>query len=275
MPHVSIIIPTYNREAFIRQAILSIITQSYRDFELIVIDDGSTDTTSAIIKSINDSRIVLLNTKHSGVSHARNRGIEKARGTWIAFLDSDDYWLPKKLATQIDFHLKNEDILISQTDEIWIRGGKRVNKMKKHTKVGGMIYEESLPLCLITPSSVMIHKNIFADVGIFDETLPACEDYDLWLRITHKYPVGLIDKELIVKHGGHKDQLSRSIPTLDKYRIYAMKKMLGSGTLTERQRSATIKEIENKARIYAHGCLKNGKEKEGEEYFALIDALHK
>jgi glycosyltransferase involved in cell wall biosynthesis len=275
MAHISIIIPTYNRSDFVQKAVESVYRQTYQDFTLIIVDDGSTDTTHTSLAAVLKKDAHYIYQDHAGVSAARNTGIRASDAEWLAFLDSDDYWLPQKLAQQVAFHRHNPEYLISQTYERWIRHGKRVNQMKKHTKFAGMIYEKCLPLCLITPSSVMIHRSVFDDVGLFDETLPACEDYDLWLRVAYKYQIGLIEKELIVKHGGHSDQLSRSIPTLDKYRIHALRNILASGVLTSQQQKATIKELIQKCRVYGNGCIKRGKNAEGQTYLALIDELRR
>ncbi|MFH1384599.1 MAG: glycosyltransferase family A protein [Candidatus Omnitrophota bacterium] len=267
---VSVIIPTFNRDQFLPKAIESVLGQTYADFELIIIDDGSTDKTRSTVTDFDDDRIAYSCQENKGVSAARNRGIEKAHSGLICFLDSDDYWLPKKLEKQSAFMEKHPNLLLSQTEEIWIRHGHRVNAMKKHMKYAGMIYEKCLPLCLVTPSSVMIRKGLFKDVGLFDEGLLACEDYDLWLRVASQFEIGLIKENLIVKHGGHADQLSRRIPHLDQFRIQALEKILKSNLLTEDQRRATIRELKHKCRIYGNGCMKRGKVAEGEKYRALI-----
>jgi len=188
MPLVSVIIPTYNRALYLKEAIDSVLSQDFCDFELIVVDDGSTDATSDIIDSYNGAFRYICQ-RHRGVSAARNTGISHAKGTFVAFLDSDDLWLPKKLSAQVDFFREHPEALICQTEEIWIRNGTRVNSKKRHKKYSGDIFEKALPLCIVSPSAVMIKKNLFDLVGLFDESLPVCEDYDLWLRISARYPV--------------------------------------------------------------------------------------
>ena len=269
MPQVSVIIPTYNREALLSDAITSVLKQTYTGFELIIIDDGSNDKTRDVVEAFTDKRLTYYYQDNKGVSAARNWGIHNARSDLICFLDSDDYWLPQKLAVQITFIKQHPSILINQTDEIWIRRGKRVNPLKKHTKYAGMIYEKCLPLCLITPSSVMIKRELFNEVGLFDEKLSACEDYDLWLRITYRYSVGLTRKKLIVKRGGHENQLSRTIPSLDRFRIQALLNIVESNALSSTQRTATIKELKKKCTIYGNGCIKRGKSTEGNSYLSL------
>jgi len=268
-PQVSVIIPTYNRGWILKEAIDSVLAQDYKDLELIVVDDGSTDNTFEILASYgNDIKVLFQENK--GVSAARNRGITEASGQLIAFLDSDDLWLPRKLSTQIDFFNQMPDALICQTEEIWVRNGIRVNPKKRHKKPSGMIFEPSLELCLVSPSAVMIRRSLFDRVGEFDITLPACEDYDLWLRISCRFPVYLIDTPLIIKRGGHDDQLS-SMKGLDKFRIKAIEKVINSGRLTEDQYRAAVKALKEKCKIYSDGCRKRRREEEALYYAKLAD----
>ena len=270
-PLVSVIIPTYNRCSSIGRAIESVLSQSYMHREIIVVDDGSTDGTMGLLETFGD-RIRVLHQNNRGVSAARNSGIRAAGGVFIALLDSDDSWMPEKLEQQVGFFRTNPQAMICQTEEIWIRNGKRINPKRKHQKFSGMIFEKTLPLCLVSPSAVMIRRSLFDEVGFFDESLPACEDYDLWLRITWKYPVHLIDTPLIVKHGGHPDQLS-SMPELDKYRIQSLAKILRQGCLSETQHNAALAMLGEKCRVYAGGCLKRGKTEEAAYYQKLPETV--
>jgi glycosyltransferase involved in cell wall biosynthesis len=266
-PLISVIIPTYNRGWIIKEAIDSVLAQEYINYELIVVDDGSTDDTHDILNSY-QKNFLVLRQNNKGVSAARNRGFAAASGRFIAFLDSDDIWLPQKLSQQVDFFQSNPDALICQTEEIWIRNNVRVNPKKRHKKPSGMIFEPSLSLCLVSPSAVMIKKNLFEEVGLFDETLPACEDYDLWLRVSCRHPVHLIDTPLIIKRGGHEDQLSAS-PGLDKFRIKAIKKVIESGLLSAAQYQTAVETLKEKCDIYASGCRKRGRMDEAAYYEAL------
>ena len=268
-PLVSVIIPTYNRGWVLREAIDSVLAQDYKNYELIVVDDGSTDDTREILAAYRRD-IIVLRQANKGVSAARNRGIAQARGQLVAFLDSDDTWLPRKLSRQIDFFNLHPDAAINQTEEIWIRNNVRVNPKDRHRKPSGMIFERSLELCLVSPSAVMIKKTLFDAVGVFDEDLPACEDYDLWLRIGCRFPVYLIDTPLIVKRGGHEDQLSKA-PGLDRFRIQALNKIIESGQLTEPQHRAAVHTLQNKCAIYAGGCRKRGRVAEAASYDALAE----
>lgn len=277
-PAVSVIIPTHNRRALLERAVRSVSNQTFSDFELIVVDDGSTDGTRTSFKKIvrayshtplQNHPIQIIRQKHRGVSAARNAGIRAARGKFIAFLDSDDEWLPEKLERQVLFFLENPRALICQTEEIWIRNGRRVNSMEKHKKCSGRIFKQCLPLCIVSPSAVMMKKELFEKVGHFDESFPACEDYDLWLRVSARFPIYLIDEPLIVKYGGHADQLSRKTPWLDRYRIRALEKMLRSRALSRIQFRWVLEELERKCRIYGRGCLKHGKKSEGKKILNL------
>ncbi len=267
-PLISIIIPTYNRAAWLREAIDSVLSQSARMFELIIVDDGSTDQTREFITEYGDQVHYLYQT-NQGVSSARNLGIHSSHGKYIALLDSDDLWLPDKLARQIAIMEQQPDVQVCHTEEIWIRRGVRVNPKKKHQKYGGYIFPYCLPLCVISPSSVMMRRSLFDEVGYFDETLPACEDYDLWLRITKTYPVYFIETPLIMKRGGHNDQLSQKYWGIDRFRIQALEKLLRSGELTPEQYQQTLQELQRKCEIMAAGCAKRQKMQESEYYRQL------
>ena len=264
MSLISVVIPTYNRSAFLKEVIESVLKQTYQSFELIVVDDGSTDDTAGVLSRYAD-KISSLSMNHGGPSAARNHGIQAARGDYIAFLDSDDLWLPGKLAAQMSFFHANPEARICQTEEIWMRNGIRVNPRQKHKKHSGWIFDKCLPLCVVSPSAVMIHRSVFKQVGLFDETFPACEDYDLWLRIAPLYPIYLIDKPFIIKRGGHGDQQSKNVSSLDLYRIRALCKILNSGFLTSAQHDLALAELKKKCRIYATGCFKRGRKEEGEK----------
>ncbi len=272
---VSVIIPSYNRAWTLKEAVESVLSQDVGDFELIVVDDGSTDDTPSLLRSYPQALVVAQ--KRRGVSAARNAGIRHASGQYIAFLDSDDLWLPEKLSTQMAFMKRHPEALICQTEEIWIRDGVRVNPKARHKKPSGMIFERSVELCLVSPSAVMMARRLLDDVGMFDETMPACEDYDLWLRISCRFPVHLISSPLVIKRGGHEDQLSRA-PGLDRFRIYALQKILENppgGGLTRKQRKAAIHALSKKCAIYAEGCVKRGRQKEAAKYLRLKQRYEK
>jgi glycosyltransferase involved in cell wall biosynthesis len=267
-PKVSVIIPTFNRGWIIREAIDSVLLQNYPHVELIVVDDGSSDNTAAILSSYGE-QLQTIRQPNQGVSAARNSGIRSASGDFIAFLDSDDTWLKQKISTQLLFFKKNPEALICQTEEIWIRNGRRVNKKKIHQKPSGDIFEPSLNLCLVSPSAVMMRRAFFDQAGLFDETLPACEDYDLWLRASAFLPIYLIETPLTVKRGGHPDQLSKAWG-LDIHRIQSLKKIIDGGRLSPDQQGLAISVMKKKAEIFVNGCLKRGKVKEAEKVAAMV-----
>ena len=266
MPTVSVIIPTYNRAWVLKGAIDSVLAQDFHDYEIVVVDDGSNDNTSEILESY--QQICVVRQDHRGVSAARNAGIARAAGRLITFLDSDDSWLHGKLAAQVAFFSTHPDAMICQTEEIWIRNGIRVNPKKRHKKYSGMIFERCLELCIVSPSAVMMKRCLFDKIGGFDETLPVCEDYDLWLRVACRFPIYLIDAPLVIKGGGHPDQLSRR-HCMDRFRIHALKKILESELVSSRQYSAADAALKKKCAIYAAGCLKRGRVKEANHYIRL------
>ncbi len=271
MPRVSVIIPTYNRRDFAREAIASVCAQTYRDFELIVVDDGSTDGTARVVEECRQGRadsIQYIFQTNQGVSAARNHGVFRSSGELLAFLDSDDVWQPEKLATQIAFFNAQPTAQICQTQEVWLRRGLRVNPRNKHRKSGGDIFLRSLELCLVSPSAVMMQRTLFERMGGFDEQLPACEDYDLWLRIAARLPVDLIALPLVIKRGGHADQLSHQFWGMDRFRVIALRKLLDSGVLSDEQRLATIRMLHKKCRILAQGAIKRGQS--AKLYLSLI-----
>ncbi len=269
IPLVSVIIPTYNRWPMVGEAINSVLAQSYRGFELVVVDDGSEDGTAERILTKYGSRIRLFSQPRRGVAAARNLGVGRSTGKYLAFLDSDDLWRPKKLEAQVAFMESHSEAAICQTEEIWIRNGVRVNPKKKHRKPSGDIFRASLDLCLVSPSAVMIARELFDRLGGFDESFPVCEDYDLWLRVTAELKVFLIPAPLVIKRGGHADQLSRSTWGLDRFRVRALRKILESGIQGER-RSWVREALQSKVAVLAQGALKRGKEAEALGYKALI-----
>jgi glycosyltransferase involved in cell wall biosynthesis len=267
---ISIIIPTYNRQALLCRALASVFAQTYTDIEVIVVDDGSTDGTANHIAR-HYPQVHFIQQPRHGVSHARNRGLCVARGEWIALLDSDDEWQPDKLARQMQTLSVQSEYRICHTDEVWIRHGKQVNPMKKHRKPSGWVFEACLPLCTISPSSILLHRAVLDEVGLFDEILPACEDYDLWLRIAVRYPILLLPQPLVIKYGGHPDQLSRQHWGMDRFRIYTLIKLLCQHKLTLEQRQMVLDVLNDKLAIYIQGANKRQKH----DKQALLDSIQR
>jgi glycosyltransferase involved in cell wall biosynthesis len=266
-PTVSVVIPSYNRWPMLRDALESVGQQTCDDFELILVDDGSSDETAAAVRQMGGA-IRLIGQARSGVAAARNRGVSAARGRYLAFLDSDDLWLPDKLAVQLAFMKAHPEIAICQTEEIWMRRGARVNPKARHRKPDGDIFKRSLDLCLVSPSAVMMTRDLFSETGGFDENLSVCEDYDLWLRIAIHYPVPLLPQALVIKRGGHADQLSRSMWGMDRFRVRALQKLLRSGLSGERRQWA-LAALERKVGVLANGARKRQRESEALAYEAL------
>ncbi len=267
--NISVIIPTYNRCELLRRALLSVFAQTLLPIEVVIIDDGSTDGTNAMLRQ-EFPAVSYYCQENNGVSSARNLGIKHTTGDWLAFLDSDDEWLPEKLARQVVALVANPDSKICHTEEIWIRNGVRVNPAKKYAKTGGWIFTQCLPLCALSPSTVIIHRSVFTAIGLFDTSLPVCEDYDLWLRITANYPVLLIEEPQIKKYGGHEDQLSQQLWGMDRFRITALQKIIDSGQLTNENQQAAVNMLLKKAEIYLNGVIKRGKTEEIHYYQQLI-----
>lgn len=253
---ISVIIPTHNRLDTLGRAISSALEQTRQPLEIIVVDDGSTDGTADWLHGL-DSPIRAIYQSNHGVSHARNRGIEAAKGEWLALLDSDDYWQPDKLHRQMQVLASQPEIRFCHCNEIWIRNGKRINQKKKHTKRGGHIFEHCLPLCVISPSAAVIHRDLFTNYGLFDETLPACEDYDLWLRIAAREPLAFVDEPLLIKTGGHPDQLSARYPHMDMYRLRSLAGLLRSDALNSEQYDLALQMFLHKFRIVKNGAIKH------------------
>ncbi len=260
-PEVSVIIPTHNRRAMVREAIDSVLAQTAASFELIVVDDGSSDGTGEDLARLGAERAESVRIEHTanrGPAAARNRGVAIARAPLVAFLDSDDLWAPEKLGRHLELMRENPGYAISQTDEIWIRNGRRVNAGMRHRKRAGDFFVESLRTCLISPSAVLMTKKLFDSVGGFDEDMRAAEDYDLWLRILVEHEVGLLDEPLVTRRGGHPDQLSATTPAIDRFRILALAKLLDDNSLTPERRLATTEVLIEKCRIYAAGLARRG-----------------
>ena len=272
---ISIIIPTYNRASFLEEAIQSVLDQDYfarhgaSSFEFLVIDDGSTDNTEDIVKS-SGNQMRYHFQEHKGVSAARNLGLELAQGDYIAFLDSDDLWKKEKISIQMSYMNAFPRAKVCYTEEVWMRGGVFVNPKKKHRKYSGWIFDHVLPLCLISLSSALFRREVFEQIGKFDEELLACEDYDFGIRLALKYPVYFLPKPLIIKRGGHADQLSKKYWGMDRFRVKALEKTLNLD-LTPDQEMLVKQEIVRKCQILAVGFEKRNNKAEARKYISLIE----
>ena len=271
--NISVVIPSYNRKDFLKRSIDSAINQTKKPLEIIVVDDGSTDGTETMIKSDYDF-VKFIKQKNKGVSAARNIGIKVSIGEWICFLDSDDEWKKDKLEKQINAMKSNPGYKFFHSNEIWIKNGLRINQKKKHKKYGGDIFDKCLDMCRISPSSVMINKTVFDEVGNFNEDLVVCEDYELWLRICDKYKVFFIDEPLIIKYGGHQGQLSYSIESIENHRIKALE-YLTLENLNRKNKRHAIQMLLSKLNIYLKGLVKRRKNDEIAVYEEKIKVWNK
>ena len=267
MMNVSAVIPTFNRGHCLLRAINSVLAQTTPVDEIIVVDDGSDDKTYDLLveSELLEMRGQLPNIRYlyqenKGVSAARNLGIKEAENEYIALLDSDDAWAETKIERQaLKLEKKNFSCRITHTEEIWLNDGQRINTKKKHKKSGGFIFEKCLPLCCISPSSVLLHRTLFDDYGFFDEELPACEDYDMWLRLCAFEEVLFVEEALTIKYGGHADQLSRAFWGMDRFRVQALEKLINSGKLSITQRSQALEMLVKKIEILLLGAKKREK----------------
>ncbi len=266
---ISVIIPTYNRRSLLEKTIDSVLSQTHALFELIVVDDGSIDDSRELITGYG-RRVSYIYQSNQGPAAARNTGIRAARYSLLAFLDSDDRFDPRKLEIQGKAMIANPGILISHTEEVWYRRGKHLNQKKIHRKPAGDIYADSLRLCVVSMSTVMVRAEFFERVGLFDEYFPCCEDYDLWLRASLRCRFHKIPEALTFKEGGRLDEVSVIYRAgMDRFRISSILKILAEERLTENQRRLTEIELARKCRIYGNGCLKHGRREEGEFYLGL------
>lgn len=265
---ITVVIPTYNRVRLLERALESVLSQTYPADEIIVVDDGSTDNTKQQLQT-HYPQVIYQYQPNKGVSAARNAGITASNNEWVCLLDSDDSWQTNKLENQVRAVSENPRYLLCHTNETWYRNGKILNQGKKHQKHGGYIFQYCLPLCAISPSSVMINKQIFNEVGLFDENLPACEDYDMWLRICSLHPVLFLDEALTNKFGGHEDQLSRKHWGMDRFRIIALKKVIESNRLNEIDKQAAVNTLLHKITIFLEGAKKHDNKLYCDEFEAL------
>lgn len=270
-PLVSVIIPVFNRTIQPVRAVQSVLEQTFSDWELLLVDDGSDMETKRVLLELQrPPRIrVLFSRSNRGVSAARNRGILSARGRLIALLDSDDTWHPQKLQQQLEQLERTPGSVICHTDEEWIRNSVPLHQKKIHAKPEGRIFLPSLPLCAVSPSSILLPRRLLLENGLFDEALPACEDYDMWLRLSSRFEFTLVRRPLVTKYGGHSDQLSRRYWGMDRFRIIALLKAEQLPGLSCAERTALRAMIARKGSILAKGCAKHGRSRQAELYRSL------
>ncbi|MBN2509726.1 MAG: glycosyltransferase family 2 protein [Spirochaetales bacterium] len=274
---ISVIIPTYNRARLLGECLASVCEQTWADKEVIVVDDGSDDETREIVKSF--SHIRYLQCGHSGFPGIpRNTGAAEAQGDWLAFLDSDDVWKPDKLSAQYEYisglERAGETCRLVHTREIWDRCGTTISQKGQKHRRSGDVFADALKKCMIGPSTVMMRKDTFFELGGFDETLEIAEDYELWLRVTDRYPVHYLDIPLTVKRAGDWDQLSAKYGQIEVFRIQALEKLAAGypWASPDHERMAR-EELMRKYRIYMKGLEKRGKSAEFAVYEAKLHNL--
>ncbi|MCP4696926.1 MAG: glycosyltransferase [Gammaproteobacteria bacterium] len=272
LPEISVVIPVYNRAAWIERCLLSVLHQSLVPREVIIVDDGSTDDLNQRLQKFSGRVRLISLSQNQGISHARNCGAAAACGDWLAFLDSDDLWERHKLRNQWRYLQRYPFYQALQSEEVWIRNGVRVNPCRHHAKPEGWIWTPSLARCLVSPSAILLRSELFRKLGWFDENLPACEDYDLWLRMARRYPVGLDPTPSVIKHGGHADQLSHAFPAMDRFRVYALMKALVQEKEPPR-RKKLMEILKKKLSLLAGGARKRAKEAQADRYQALLARL--
>ena len=209
MPEVSVVIPAFNAGGFISRTINSVLAQTYKDYEVIVVDDGSTDNTAEAVKSYG-SKVQYIHQANAGDGPARNTGIKAAKGRWVAFLDHDDEWLPEKLASQMNMLSSNPDLRWCGTNRYQSDGQRCAvvtDSRKIEIKLGGRDYFENYFRaiteggCQVITSTLMVRRDVFSEVGVFDGCWKRCADQDMWWRITYKFPrIGYISKPLVIVH---------------------------------------------------------------------------
>lgn len=254
---ISVVIPTHNRSTLVKRALDSVLQQTYPAWEILVVDDHSTENLN---EALSTYPVNILKSTSRGVSAARNTAIRVTAGEYIAFLDSDDEWNPQKLEKQMECFQQNPSLSLVHCNEIWMRNNKRVPQLEKHQKSGGRIFEKCVEACVIGPSCTIVKSSLFKKYGLFDESFPVCEDFDLWLRISSQEEIGFIPEELVIKYGGHADQLSTQLHSMDLWRLRALAKHLESPHLTPNELRALHHSILNKGQIYLAGLKKHGSE---------------
>ena len=270
-PVVDIVLPSWNREKLLQRAVHSVHKQTYKNWNLIIVDDGSTDGSSE--QSYGSPTKVLSLKNNRGVSYARNQGIKQGHAKWIAFLDSDDEWFPQKLEKQIEYLHQNPQYEFVHCNEIWKKNGKLLPQKKKHKKRGGRVFIPSVKICCISPSAALLKRSLLEGIGLFREDFPVCEDYELWLRITSRYDIGFLDKPLLIKHGGHPDQLSKKYFGMDYWRIKALLPFLKHKTLSMKEKEAVKQTLIHKLSIFLKGCKKHKNHKQEKEMKKILQQI--
>lgn len=271
---IDVIVPTFNRAHTVSRAIDSVLNQTYKDFNLYIVDDGSTDETLHLLEKYKLlPNVHILTMENRGVSSARNLAVKNSSAPWISFLDSDDEWLPNKLEVQTAFLKVNTQFRFLHSEEIWVRNGVRVNPKVKHQKSNENIFLRSLDFCLISPSTVIMKRDLFLECGLFDETFIVCEDYDLWLKVLAREEIGFTNEHVTIKNGGHEDQLSTKFVAMDYWRIKSLASLYQSHHLSNEKKEQIRNVILKKSEILLRGYLKHQNNKAFEEVSSMLSSI--
>lgn len=269
---IDVVIPTYNRAGVLKRAIDSVLAQSHKHFHLYIVDDGSTDETPQLLSDYaTHPQVTLLSQDNQGVSAARNLGVKTSENEWLSFLDSDDEWLPKKLEKQVQYLKLHPHIRFLHAEEIWMRNGVRVNPKARHSKSAPELFKRSLELCLISPSTVMMKRELFEEHQGFNESFTVCEDYDLWLKVMAREEIGFLPDYVARKYGGHPDQLSTKFPAMDYWRIKSLID-LKTKDIDPDKKLLINEEIIRKTPLLLEGYLKHGQLERHQELLELLSA---
>lgn len=261
-------IPVYNRYELLKEAVASVLAQSYHDFEIIVIDDGSEDGADRITGL--SEKIRYYRYEHTGFPGLmRNRGVAHAAGELTAFLDSDDLFEPGKLELQLE-ELGSSASLLCHTREKWLRGQREISQKRFTHRRRGDVFPDALKKCIIGPSTVLMDRACFLGLGGFREDLEVAEDYEFWLRYTALHPVAYCDEPLITKRAGHGGQLSEKYGQIEIFRIRGLRDLVEDNWFLRHasrshQRMALL-ELADKCRIYSDGAEKRGRTGEAQEF---------
>jgi glycosyltransferase involved in cell wall biosynthesis len=284
-PVVSVIIPTYNCAPYLAEAIDSVLLQAGVNMEIIVVDDGSTDNTKEVIEKYRHRITYISQMPRRGASAARNLGIQRASGDWIAFQDADDIWLPEKLSMQLDALQRYPDARLVFADTLLFRESVVIQDSLSNTSLKnwcacnatqspeiyyGHIYSELVLKCFIYSISVVLPHKVLDEVGIFDEALEKAEDYDLWLRIARNHPVVYLDR-IFCKYRFRDDGLSGALEVRPSRFFRAntavLDKHLSSNWIPGQYCDALTKVLRNNYWTLAWTCFSENRFKEARTYF--------
>jgi glycosyltransferase involved in cell wall biosynthesis len=293
MVGATVVVPTCNRREMVAQALQSVLAQTYRNFELVVVDDGSTDGTPMHLMRLlgAEPRAVEILSRmnpaalnpffhqfvhdgipiqyqyhpNRGLGAARNRGIRHARGTYVAFLEAEDLWEPTHLQAQIAFLDGDGWARIARVGGRQAKDGTRARRSRRAEEASGWIFSQALEACPAGLSCAVVHRGCFAECGTFDENMPACDDYDLWLRLAARFPIHYVAGPEVT-HRSPRPELASHSWTWDRFRVYALEKAFQSGQLNPEQRFLVSQEIVRRCEHLVEGYRRQKSEERANFY---------